>query len=298
MAGVALGIVFVAIWASAFTAIKGVVPEWPALWGLAARFTLVVPILLAVLAWRGARLPSRVGGPRLVGVGGFGLGVFLARGLARGAAALAARCAAAGGDGSLRHRALSGRSLAGLRDAALRAGRADLFDCAALRGAWRGGGAAAAGAAAGLGRARAGLAGSGAAGGRARPGRGGGGGDRPGARRRVVAGRRDPDLHAGARAARSLGGELRADHGGLGDAAGAGGAAGAAATRSPEPDAAAVAGLWRGGGGRRRLPALFHHAATAAAGQRGGAAIAGAAAGRSLRLGAAGRDAALERPGR
>ena len=47
MAGLGLGLLFVTIWASAFTAIRGVVPEWPPMWGLSARFCFVVPVLLA-----------------------------------------------------------------------------------------------------------------------------------------------------------------------------------------------------------------------------------------------------------
>ncbi|MCB4823390.1 DMT family transporter [Roseicella aerolata] len=78
MAGLGLGLLFVSIWASAFTAIKGVVPEWPALWGLAARFVLVVPILLAVVAWRRAALPRRGDAWRLAAMGVFGTAGYLA----------------------------------------------------------------------------------------------------------------------------------------------------------------------------------------------------------------------------
>jgi drug/metabolite transporter (DMT)-like permease len=78
MAGLGLGLLFVSIWASAFTAIKGVVPEWPALWGLAARFVLVAPILLAVVAWRRAALPRRGDAWRLAAMGVFGTAGYLA----------------------------------------------------------------------------------------------------------------------------------------------------------------------------------------------------------------------------
>jgi drug/metabolite transporter (DMT)-like permease len=78
MAGLGLGLLFVAIWASAFTAIKGVVPEWPALWGLAARFACVAPILLAVVAWRRASWPGRGDAWRLAAMGVFGTALYLA----------------------------------------------------------------------------------------------------------------------------------------------------------------------------------------------------------------------------
>ncbi|MDO9710442.1 DMT family transporter [Paracraurococcus lichenis] len=78
MAGLGPGLLFVAIWASAFTAIKGVVPEWPPLWGLAARFACVAPLLLAVVAWRRAALPARADAWRLVAMGVFGSALYLA----------------------------------------------------------------------------------------------------------------------------------------------------------------------------------------------------------------------------
>jgi drug/metabolite transporter (DMT)-like permease len=78
VAGLGLGFLFVAIWASAFTAIKGVVPEWPALWGLAARFACVAPILLAVVAWRRASWPGRGDAWRLAAMGVFGTALYLA----------------------------------------------------------------------------------------------------------------------------------------------------------------------------------------------------------------------------
>jgi drug/metabolite transporter (DMT)-like permease len=77
MRGFLLAALFVTIWASAFTAIRGMVPEWPALWGLAARFTLVTPLLLAVVLWRGARAPSRADGWRIGVMGVFGSACYL-----------------------------------------------------------------------------------------------------------------------------------------------------------------------------------------------------------------------------
>lgn len=78
MAGLALGLLFVAIWASAFTAIKGVVPEWPALWALASRFLLATPILAGIVLWRGIRWPSGADRLRLAAMGVFGTGLYLA----------------------------------------------------------------------------------------------------------------------------------------------------------------------------------------------------------------------------
>ena len=59
MGGIGLGLLFVSIWASAFTAIKGIVPEWPALWALATRFVLVTPLLAGIVLLRGVVAPSR-----------------------------------------------------------------------------------------------------------------------------------------------------------------------------------------------------------------------------------------------
>ncbi|MBK1658088.1 DMT family transporter [Paracraurococcus ruber] len=78
MAGLGLGLLFVAIWASAFTAARVVVLDWPALWGLAARFALVMPVLLAILAWRGAAWPGRGDAARLAAMGLLGTGLYLA----------------------------------------------------------------------------------------------------------------------------------------------------------------------------------------------------------------------------
>ena len=78
MAGFGLGLLFVAIWASAFTAIKGLVPEWPPLWALAARFTCVTPLLGAIVLWRGVCWPARGDGWRLAAMGVFGSAFYLA----------------------------------------------------------------------------------------------------------------------------------------------------------------------------------------------------------------------------
>ncbi|MCO6414839.1 DMT family transporter [Siccirubricoccus sp. KC 17139] len=78
MGGIGLGLLFVAIWASAFTAIKGVVPEWPALWGVALRFALVAPVLGMVLALRGARWPAKGDRWRILAMGVFGTAGYLA----------------------------------------------------------------------------------------------------------------------------------------------------------------------------------------------------------------------------
>jgi drug/metabolite transporter (DMT)-like permease len=78
MAGLGPGVLFVAIWASAFTAGKGVVPEWPPLWALALRFLLVTPLLAGILLVRGGRPPSRGDSARLVAMGVFGTAGYLA----------------------------------------------------------------------------------------------------------------------------------------------------------------------------------------------------------------------------
>src|SRR4051794_6631863 len=78
MTGLGLGLLFVAIWASAFTAIKGVVPEWAPLWGVALRFACVVPVLAVVLAFRGVKLPAKGGRWRIAAMGVFGTAGYLA----------------------------------------------------------------------------------------------------------------------------------------------------------------------------------------------------------------------------
>ncbi|MBV1797469.1 DMT family transporter [Siccirubricoccus sp. G192] len=78
MAGFGLGLLFVAIWASAFTAIRGVVPEWQPLTALAVRFVIVTPILAAIVLWRRGRWPGRADALRLVAMGVFGTAGYLA----------------------------------------------------------------------------------------------------------------------------------------------------------------------------------------------------------------------------
>jgi len=73
-----LAALFVTIWASAFTSIRGVVPEWPPLWGLTSRFTLVAPLLMLVALYRRAPLPSMADRWRLVAMGVFGSALYLA----------------------------------------------------------------------------------------------------------------------------------------------------------------------------------------------------------------------------
>jgi drug/metabolite transporter (DMT)-like permease len=76
--GLAIGGAFVAIWASAFTVAGVVVREWPPLWSLAIRFAGTAPILLLlVLAFR-ARWPSLPDTGRVVLLGLFGMGGYLA----------------------------------------------------------------------------------------------------------------------------------------------------------------------------------------------------------------------------
>jgi drug/metabolite transporter (DMT)-like permease len=78
-AGLALGGLFVVIWASAFTAARVVVAEWPPLWALAIRFAVALPILLAVALWRGPRrLPTAEDRGRLALMGLFGTAGYLA----------------------------------------------------------------------------------------------------------------------------------------------------------------------------------------------------------------------------
>jgi drug/metabolite transporter (DMT)-like permease len=72
-----LAALFVTIWASAFTSIRGIVPEWPPLWGLAARFALITPLLLAVVLLRGGRLPRAEDCWRLAAMGVFGSAFYL-----------------------------------------------------------------------------------------------------------------------------------------------------------------------------------------------------------------------------
>lgn len=77
-AGGALGLLYVVVWASAFTAVRGVVPEWPALWALAIRFLCVVPVLGGIALWRRAPAPRPRDLWRLLGIGLGGAGYLAA----------------------------------------------------------------------------------------------------------------------------------------------------------------------------------------------------------------------------
>lgn len=76
--GLAIGALFVAIWASAFTVAGVVVREWPPLWSLAVRFGLTAPLLLAIAGWRRPPLPSGPDSARIALLGLFGMGGYLA----------------------------------------------------------------------------------------------------------------------------------------------------------------------------------------------------------------------------
>lgn len=74
----ALSAAFIGIWASAFTAARIVALETPPLWALGIRFAICVPLLaLIVLATR-APMPARPDMPRVLAMGVFGLGGYLA----------------------------------------------------------------------------------------------------------------------------------------------------------------------------------------------------------------------------
>lgn len=76
--GLLIGATFVAIWASAFTVAGVVVREWPPLWSLAIRFALTAPILLLIALVFRARWPSLPDATRVVLLGLFGMGGYLA----------------------------------------------------------------------------------------------------------------------------------------------------------------------------------------------------------------------------
>lgn len=77
MSSTGLALAFVLLWATTFTAVRGVVPEWPALWALAIRFAVVVPILVGIAWWRRAPAPRRGDLGRLAAMGLCGIGLYL-----------------------------------------------------------------------------------------------------------------------------------------------------------------------------------------------------------------------------
>lgn len=66
------------MWGSAFNAARVVALEWPALWALALRFAVVVPLLWLIWRWR--RVPFPIGEDRwrLAVMGALGMGGYLA----------------------------------------------------------------------------------------------------------------------------------------------------------------------------------------------------------------------------
>ncbi|MCK8785466.1 DMT family transporter [Roseomonas sp. NAR14] len=81
-ADVALGGLFVLIWASAFSSAKLLLQEWPPLWALAIRFALTSAVMLPVFLWQfsagRAVLPSPADRLRLLAMGSVGVGGYLA----------------------------------------------------------------------------------------------------------------------------------------------------------------------------------------------------------------------------
>ncbi len=77
LGGLLLGLLFVCIWASAFTAAGIVVLDWPALWALDLRFFLALPVLALIVWWRGAAWPSGADRARVALMGLFGTAGYL-----------------------------------------------------------------------------------------------------------------------------------------------------------------------------------------------------------------------------
>lgn len=73
-----LALLYVFIWGSAFNAARVVALEWPALWALALRFFIVVPLLWGIWRWRGGAFPRGKDRWRLAAMGAFGMGGYLA----------------------------------------------------------------------------------------------------------------------------------------------------------------------------------------------------------------------------
>lgn len=78
MRALALGGLFVLLWASAFPAAKLVVAEWSPLWALVIRFIPSTLILAAIVAARGLAWPARGDRPRVVWMGAMGVAAYLA----------------------------------------------------------------------------------------------------------------------------------------------------------------------------------------------------------------------------
>ncbi len=70
--------VFVVIWASAFNAARVVALEAPPLWALGIRFAICVPLLAIIVVVLRTPAPARADLPRVVAMGVFGLGGYLA----------------------------------------------------------------------------------------------------------------------------------------------------------------------------------------------------------------------------
>ncbi|HEY8612012.1 MAG TPA: DMT family transporter [Roseomonas sp.] len=77
-ADLALAVVFVLIWGSAFNAARVVVLEWPPFWALALRFCLTAPLLVALARITRSRWPERGDLGRVALMGLLGTGGYLA----------------------------------------------------------------------------------------------------------------------------------------------------------------------------------------------------------------------------
>lgn len=73
-----LSAAFIGIWASAFNAARVVALEAPPLWALGIRFAICVPILVLIVLATRAPIPARADMPRVLAMGVFGLGGYLA----------------------------------------------------------------------------------------------------------------------------------------------------------------------------------------------------------------------------
>jgi drug/metabolite transporter (DMT)-like permease len=73
-----LAALYLVMWGSAFNAARVVALEWPALWALAIRFAVVVPVLALIWLWRRDALPRGRDRWRLAAMGALGMGGYLA----------------------------------------------------------------------------------------------------------------------------------------------------------------------------------------------------------------------------